>query len=253
MKIEGCKAIVVGGASGMALATVKILHEGGAKVAIMDLESSKGAEISAEMGIPFTSCNILDYDAMEADLRATAEKLGGLNAIVTTAGGGIAMRTISKKGPHPMSDFTKVIDLSLNATFNISRIAADIMKEEEPNEGGERGVIVNTASIAAFEGQIGQVAYAAAKAAVAGMCLPLARDLGNFGIRVNAIAPSLFSTGATQAIPEEMVAVLTKDCAFPKRMGQPEEYAMLAKSIIENPMLNGNTIRLDAGIRFAPK
>lgn len=253
MKIEGLKAVVVGGASGMALATVKLLHQGGANVAIMDLENSKGADIAAEMGIHFQTCNILDYDQLEADLRATAAILGGLNAVVTTAGGGIAMRTLTKKGPHPMSDFSRVIDLSLNATFNICRIAADIMKEEQPNEGGERGVLINTASIAAFEGQIGQVAYAAAKAGVAGMMLPMARDLGGLGIRVMAIAPSLFATGATEAIPEEMVGVLTKDCAFPKRMGQPEEYAMLAKSIIENPMLNGSTIRLDAGIRFAPK
>lgn len=253
MQIQGQKAIVVGGASGMALATVKLLHENGAKVAIMDLASSKGAQIAEEMGIVFQSCNILDYTSLEADLRATAAKLGGLNVIVTTAGGGIAMRTLTKNGPHPMEDFTKVINLSLNATFNIARIAADIMKDEEPNEGGERGVIINTASIAAFEGQIGQVAYAAAKAGVAGMMLPMARDLGNLGIRVMAIAPSLFATGATEAIPEEMVGMLTKDCAFPKRMGLPQEYALLAKGIIENPMLNGNTIRLDAGIRFAPK
>jgi NAD(P)-dependent dehydrogenase (short-subunit alcohol dehydrogenase family) len=253
MQIQGQKAIVVGGASGMALATVKLLHENGAKVAIMDLASSKGAEIAADLGIVFQPCNILDYDAMAADLRATAAQLGGLNIIVTPAGGGIAMRTLTKNGPHPMADFAKVINLSLNATFNIASVAADIMKDEEPNAGGERGVIINTASIAAFEGQIGQVAYAAAKAGVAGMMLPMARDLGNFGIRVMAIAPSLFATGATEAIPEEMVAVLTKDCAFPKRMGQPDEYALLAKSIIENPMLNGSTIRLDAGIRFAPK
>jgi NAD(P)-dependent dehydrogenase (short-subunit alcohol dehydrogenase family) len=253
MKLEGAKAIVVGGASGMALATVELLHANGAKVAIMDLPTSKGAEIAAAIGISFRGCNILDYEQMEKDLRETASGLGGLNVIVTTAGGGIAMRTLTRKGPHPMSDFTRVVDLSLNATFNISRIAADIMKDEEPNEGGERGVIINTASIAAFEGQIGQVAYSAAKAGVAAMALTMARDLGNLGIRVMAIAPSLFATGATEAIPPEMADVLTKDAAFPKRMGQPIEYAMLARSIIENPMLNGNTIRLDAGVRFGPK
>jgi NAD(P)-dependent dehydrogenase (short-subunit alcohol dehydrogenase family) len=253
MKLEGTKAIVVGGASGMALATVELLHESGARVAIMDLPSSRGAEIAGEMGISFCECNILDYEQMEKDLRETAAGLGGLNAIVTTAGGGIAKRTLSRSGPHPMEDFTRVVDLSLNATFNISRIAADIMQQEEPNEVGERGVIINTASIAAFEGQIGQAAYSAAKAGVAALSLTMARDLGNLGIRVMAIAPSLFATGATEAIPPEMAEALTKDAAFPRRMGLPIEYAMLAKSIIENPMLNGNTIRLDAGIRFSPK
>ncbi|BFM08228.1 SDR family NAD(P)-dependent oxidoreductase [Halioxenophilus aromaticivorans] len=253
MHIQNKKAIVIGGASGMALATVKLLHDSGAKVAIMDLASSNGEAIAAEMGIAFQACDILDYEGLEKSLRAIAEQLGGLNIVVTTAGGGIAMRTLTKKGPHDMASFTKVLDLSLTATFNICRIAADIMKDEQPDAMGERGVLVNTASIAAFEGQIGQVAYAAAKAGVAGMILPMARDLGSLGIRVMAIAPSLFATGATQAIPEEMVGVLTKDCAFPKRMGLPEEYAMLAKSIVENPMLNGQTIRLDAGIRFGPK
>jgi len=253
MKLAGKKAIVVGGASGMALATVKLLHESGVKVAILDLPTSKGAEIAAEMGIPFHECNILDYAQTEKALRDTAAKLGGLNVVVTTAGGGIAMRTLTKEGPHPMADFTKVIDLNLNAAFNICRIGADIIKDEEPDEHGERGVLINTASIAAFEGQIGQIAYTAAKAGVAGMSLTMARDLGTLGIRVMAIAPSLFSTGMTQGIPDEFAKVLTKDAAFPRRMGLPEEYAMLAKAIIENPMLNGNTIRLDAGIRFAPK
>lgn len=253
MKLEGKKAIVIGGASGMALATVKLLHESGAKVAIMDLASSQGAEIAAEMGIPFTACDILDYAGTEKGIRDTAKQLGGLNITVTTAGGGIALRTLTKNGPHPMEDFARIVDLDLNATFNISRIAADIMKDEQADDNGERGVIINTASIAAYEGQIGQVAYAAAKAGVAGMTLPMARDLGTMGIRVMAIAPSLFATGATKIVPEEMVAVLTKDCAFPKRMGYPEEYAMLAKSIVENTMLNGSVIRIDAGVRFAPK
>lgn len=237
----------------MALGTVELLQQHGAQVAIMDLASSRGGEVAAALGIPFIACDILDYEQTEQALREAAAQLGGLNVVVTTAGGGIARRTLSKSGPHPMADFTKVIDLSLNATFNISRIAAELMQAEQPNDGGERGVIINTASIAAFEGQIGQVAYSAAKAGVAGMTLTMARDLGSLGIRVMAIAPSLFATGATQGIPDEMVAELTRDAAFPKRMGQPREYALLAKAIIENPMLNGNTIRLDAGIRFGPK
>lgn len=237
----------------MALATVRLLVELGARVSILDLASSNGAERSEELGVEFHQCNVLDYTHTETVLRHAAELMGGLNICVTTAGGGIAKRTLTRSGPHPMEDFTKVIDLSLNATFNISRIAADIMQNEEPNEQGERGVIINTASIAAYEGQIGQAAYSAAKAGVTGMTLTMARDLGNVGIRVMAIAPSLFSTGATEGIPDEMATALTKDAAFPKRMGQPDEYALLAKGIVENPMLNGSTIRLDAGIRFAPK
>ena len=209
--------------------------------------------MAAGLGIPFAACNILDYEQTEQVLRDTSAKLGGLNIVVTTAGGGIAKRTLSKSGPHPMADFSRVIDLSLNATFNISRIAADIMRAEQANEDGERGVIINTASIAAFEGQIGQVAYSAAKAGVSGMTLTMARDLGSLGIRVMTIAPSLFATGITKGIPAEMASDLTRDAAFPKRMGQPHEYALLARSIIENPMLNGTTIRLDAGIRFTPK
>ena len=253
MDIKNSKAIVVGGASGMALATVELLVKQGARVAILDLETSNGAELAAGLGIPFAACNILDYEQTEQVLRDTSAKLGGLNIVVTTAGGGIAKRTLSKSGPHPMADFSRVIDLSLNATFNISRIAADIMQAEQADEGGERGVIINTASIAAFEGQIGQVAYSAAKAGVSGMTLTMARDLGSLGIRVMTIAPSLFATGITKGIPAEMASDLTRDAAFPKRMGQPHEYALLARSIIENPMLNGTTIRLDAGIRFTPK
>ena len=163
------------------------------------------------------------------------------------------MRTLTRKGPHPLDAFRRVVDLNLISTFNIARLAADRMSRNEPDENGERGVILNTASIAAFEGQIGQVAYTAAKAGIAGMCLTMARDLGSVGIRVMAIAPSLFATGITQLIPEEMAAQLTRDAAFPKRMGKPEEYARLAQAIFETPMLNGSTIRLDGGQRFAPK
>jgi len=253
MDIVGKRAIVIGGASGMALATTELLHKSGAIVAIMDLEKSDGYKIATKMGIPFAACDILDYDDIEVKLRSTAKVLGGLNIVVTTAGGGIAKRTISRSGPHSMSDFTKVVSLSLNATFNICRIAADIIKDEIPDENGERGVLINTASIAAYEGQIGQVAYAAAKAGVVGMTLPMARDLGSLGIRVMAIAPSLFSTGATKDVSSEMATALTANCAFPKRMGLPHEYSLLARSIIENPMLNGSCIRLDAGVRFGPK
>jgi NAD(P)-dependent dehydrogenase (short-subunit alcohol dehydrogenase family) len=175
-----------------------------------------------------------------------------LHIAINTAGGGIAKRTLTKDGPHPLDDFRKVIELNLIATFNLNRLQASHMSANEP-EDGERGVIIDTASIAAFEGQIGQVAYTAAKAGIAGMMLTMARDLGSLGIRSVAIAPSLFSTGLTEGIPDEFAEMLTKDAAFPKRMGRPEEYARLALAIVETPMLNGSTIRLDAGQHFAPK
>ena len=190
--------------------------------------------------------------AAEEALNTAAEKLGGLHVTVTTAGGGIGKRTISKTGPHDLESFRQTIDLNLIATFNISRIAAHLMSQNEP-EDEERGVIINTASIAAFEGQIGQVAYTAAKAGIAGMCLTMARDLGSLGIRVLAIAPSLFATGLTKGIPDEFANALTKDAAFPKRLGRPEEYAKLVAAIVDNAMLNGQCLRLDAGQRFAPK
>ena len=173
--------------------------------------------------------------------------------MVNTAGGGVSVRTISKDGPMPLETFQQVVNLNLVATFNIARLAAWSMSTNEPNDDGERGVIVNTASIAAFEGQIGQVSYTAAKAGIAGMSLTMARDLGSLGIRVNTIAPSLFATGLTAGIPKDFEDKLTADAAFPKRMGRPDEYARLAVAIIENPMLNGGTIRLDGGQHFAPK
>jgi NAD(P)-dependent dehydrogenase (short-subunit alcohol dehydrogenase family) len=172
---------------------------------------------------------------------------------VNTAGIGLAKRMITKDGPHPLDEFRHVIDVSLVATFNLNRLQAWNMRDNDPDEDGERGVIINTASVAAFEGQIGQVAYAAAKAGVAGMMLPMARDLGSFGIRAVSIAPSLFETGMTAGVTDEMVADLTRDNAYPRRMGRPDEYARLAVAIVENPMLNGGTIRLDAGVRFAPR
>jgi NAD(P)-dependent dehydrogenase (short-subunit alcohol dehydrogenase family) len=171
---------------------------------------------------------------------------------VNTAGGGIAKKMISSSGPHSLDEFRRVIELNLIGTFNLNRLQAWLMRDNEP-EDGERVVIVNTASIAAFEGQIGQVAYAAAKAGITGMMLTMARDLGSYGIRVNAIAPSLFSTGLTAGIPDDFAEKLTKDAAFPKRMGRPEEYARVAIAMIETPMLNGVALRLDGGQRFAPK
>jgi NAD(P)-dependent dehydrogenase (short-subunit alcohol dehydrogenase family) len=252
LEIKGKKAVVVGGASGMARATAELLAERGATVAVLDLPTSAGAEVAASLGGTFHPIDITDDAGAESAIDEAVGALGGLHIAVNTAGGGTVRRTLSKDGPHPIDEFRRVIELNLVATFNLNRLQAAQMAENEP-EDGERGVIINTASIAAFEGQIGQVAYAAAKAGIAGMALTMARDLGGLGIRALAIAPSLFSTGITQGIPDDFAATLTKDAAFPKRMGRPDEYAKLAVAIVENPMLNGSTIRLDAGQRFAPK
>jgi NAD(P)-dependent dehydrogenase (short-subunit alcohol dehydrogenase family) len=253
MEISGRAAVVVGGASGMAKATAEMLVREGAQVSILDLPTSRGAEVAKDLGGSFHACDVTDFEGTEAALSAACDELGALHFVCNTAGGGIARRTLSKEGPHPLDEFRRVVDLNLVSTFNIARLAAARMSQNEPDENGERGVIVHTASIAAFEGQIGQVAYSAAKAGVAGMSLTMARDLGSLGIRVMAIAPSLFATGITQRIPEEMAAQLTRDAAFPRRMGKPEEYARLAQAIFETPMLNGGTIRLDGGQRFAPR
>ena len=239
----------------MARATAERIVGGGGTVAILDLASSAGADVASELGggTTFHPCDVTDFDGMAGVLDGAADALGGLDAVVNTAGGGVAKRTLSKDGPHPLDDFRRVIDLNLISSFNINRLAAARMADNEPNDDGERGVMINTASIAAFEGQIGQVAYTAAKAGIAGMCLTMARDLGSLGIRVNAIAPSLFATGITEGIPDDFADALTRDAAFPRRLGKPDEYARLAVAIIENPMLNGGCIRLDAGQRFAPK
>jgi NAD(P)-dependent dehydrogenase (short-subunit alcohol dehydrogenase family) len=252
VEIKGKKAVIVGGASGMAKAAAELLRQKGADVAILDLPQSAGAQVAKELDGSFHEVDVLDDDQVETAMAAAVDALGGLHIAVNTAGGGIGMRTLSKEGPHPIADFRRTIELNLIGTFNLNRLQAFHMSTNEP-EDGERGVIIDTASIAAYEGQIGQVAYTAAKAGIAGMTLTMARDLGSLGIRVLAIAPSLFSTGLTEGIPDEFAAALTKDAAFPKRMGRPEEYGRLAVAIVENPMLNGSCIRLDAGQRFAPK
>jgi len=196
----------------------------------------------------------MDHAGMEKVSGEPVEALGSVQFSVNTAGGGVAKRTLSKSGEmHPLEDFQRIIELNLIASFNINRIMAKHMSGNEPNADGERGVMINTASIAAFEGQIGQVSYTAAKAGIAGMTLTMARDLGSVGIRVMTIAPSLFDTGLTRGIPEAGAQQLTKDAAFPRRMGRPEEYAIMAIAIFESAMMNGSTVRVDAGQRFAPR
>jgi len=246
-------AVIVGGGSGMGRATAEQLTAQGSTVAIVDLPNGRGPETAEALGASFHPCDVTDEQGVEAALNAVVEAHGSLHIAVNTAGGGYSKRTISKNGPLPLAEFRQIVELNLIATFNLNRLQAWHMSKNEPDENGERGVIINTSSIAAFEGQIGQVAYTAAKAGIAGMSLTMARDLGSLGIRVMAIAPSLFATGLLEGAPEEIVKELTKDAAFPRRPGQPIEFAWLAESIIKNPMLNGQTIRLDGGQRFAPK
>lgn len=254
MEIKGSNAIMVGGASGMCRATAEKFAERGGKVAILDLERSEGASVAESLGGIFLPCNVMDHAGMEKVIGEAVAKLGSVQFMVNTAGGATAKRTLSRDGEmHSLEDFQRIIELNLIASFNINRITAKHMSGNEPNADGERGVMINTASIAAFEGQIGQVAYTAAKAGIAGMTLTMARDLGGIGVRVMTIAPSLFDTGLTRGIPEAGAAQLTKDAAFPRRMGRPEEYAVMAIAIFESAMMNGSTIRVDAGQRFAPR
>jgi NAD(P)-dependent dehydrogenase (short-subunit alcohol dehydrogenase family) len=254
MEIQGKNAIVVGGASGMALASVKELMSKGAGAAILDLPTSNGEAVAKELGITFHPCNVMDAEETEKALNDAYDALGSVHIAINTAGGGIAKKTLGKEGPHDLESFRGVVELNLIGTFNLNRLQAELMSRNDiEQEGDERGVIINTASIAAFEGQIGQVAYTAAKAGIAGMSLTMARDLGRYGIRVVTIAPSLFATGLTAGIPDEAERSLTQHAAYPKRMGRPEEYALLARGIVENNMLNGTTIRLDGGQRFTPK
>ena len=252
MEINGKKVVVIGGASGFGRASAELLASKGANVAVLDREGTDGKDVASAIGGTFLPVDVTDYAGTGDTLAAAVNELGGLHVVLTTAGGGVAEKTFGKNGPHSLETFQSTINLNLIASFNISRLAAEHMSKNEP-EDEERGVIINTASIAAFEGQIGQVAYTAAKAGIAGMCLTMARDLGPLGIRALAIAPSLFATGLTKGIPDEFATMLTKDAAFPKRLGRPEEFAKLVYAIVDNPMLNGQCIRLDAGQRFAPK
>ncbi len=238
----------------MCRATMEKFVEKGGKVAILDLESSAGAEVAEAVGGTFYPCNVMDFDGMATVIDDAVSNLGGVEFMVNTAGGGVAQRTVKKDGSrHSLDDFRRIIDLNLIASFNINTLIAEYMVKNQPNEDGERGVMLNTASIAAFGGQIGQVAYTAAKGGIAAMTLTMARDLGTHGIRCMTIAPSLLDTGLTAGIPDEGALQLTKDAAFPKRMGRPHEYATMAIAIFECPMMNGSTMRVDAGQRFAPR
>jgi NAD(P)-dependent dehydrogenase (short-subunit alcohol dehydrogenase family) len=253
MDVKGLAAIVTGGASGLGGATASALAAKGAKVAIFDRNAELGEKKAKELGGIFCNVDVGDAASAEAGVKAVVEKLGTPRVAVNCAGIGRAGRTISKTGPMPLQDFDIVIKINLIGTFNIIRLVAAEMAKGEPLAGGERGVIINTASVAAFDGQIGQAAYSASKGGVVGMTLPIARDLSSMGVRVCTIAPGLFNTPMMASLPEEAKKSLGAMVPFPPRLGDPAEYAQLAMAIVENPMLNGETIRLDGAIRLAPK
>ncbi|MCE3556241.1 3-hydroxyacyl-CoA dehydrogenase [Pseudonocardia sp. RS11V-5] len=253
MDITGQVALVTGGASGLGLATAETLLDAGASVVIVDLPSSQGAEIAEKLGdkVAFVAADVTDEAQVTAALDKAAE-LGTLRVAVNCAGIGNAIKTVGKQGAFPLDAFTKVVTVNLIGTFNVIRLAAERMVQNEPVDG-ERGVIINTASVAAFEGQIGQAAYSASKGGVVGMTLPIARDLASAQVRVNTIAPGLFETPLLGGLPEEAKESLGKQVPHPARLGKPSEYGLLAAHIVANPMLNGEVIRLDGAIRMAPR
>jgi NAD(P)-dependent dehydrogenase (short-subunit alcohol dehydrogenase family) len=256
MRIEGSNAFVTGGASGLGEATVRALVARGARVAIYDLPRSKGAELEKELGpaARFLAGDVSDEAQVGEALDAAIAAFGPLRGVVNCAGIGSATRTVGKNNePFPLGVFERTIRVNLIGTFNVIRLAAAHMVGNDPDANGERGAIVNTASIAAFEGQIGQAAYAASKGGVVGMTLPIARDLARHGIRVCTIAPGLFETPLLLSLPEPAREALGRSIPFPPRLGAPPEYAALACHILENPMLNGETIRLDGALRMAPQ
>ncbi|AKE88032.1 MULTISPECIES: 3-hydroxyacyl-CoA dehydrogenase [Rhodococcus] len=253
MIVNDSVAVVTGGASGLGLATVKALLADGAQVVIIDLPSSNGETVAKELGdrVRFAAADVTD-EAAVVEALDLAESLGPLRVAVNCAGIGNAIKTVSKKGAFPLADFTKIINVNLVGTFNVIRLAAERIAKTEPIDG-ERGVIINTASVAAFDGQIGQAAYSASKGGVVGMTLPIARDLASLLIRVVTIAPGLFKTPLLGSLPEEAQASLGQQVPHPARLGDPSEYGALAAHIVSNPMLNGEVIRLDGAIRMAPR
>jgi NAD(P)-dependent dehydrogenase (short-subunit alcohol dehydrogenase family) len=253
MDISGSGALVVGGASGLGEATARRLAEAGAVLTIADVNAEKGQAVADELGATFAQVDVREEEQVQAAVDQAAGADDGLRIAITCAGTGWAQKIANSNGPHPLQPFEIIIAINLIGTFNVLRLASAAMIGNEPNADGERGVLVNTASVAAFDGQIGQVAYSASKGGVVGMTLPVARDLAQYGIRVNTIAPGLFDTQLLAALPEEARESLGKTIPFPPRLGRPSEYAQLAEQIVVNPMLNGETIRLDGAIRMAPR
>lgn len=255
MEIQNCVAIVTGGASGLGEACVRNLVTNGAKVSIFDFAEERARKICSELGDAMLFCNtdVTDEKTVKTAVDQTTDSFGKIDLAINCAGVGTPAKVIGKEGPMSMDQFNKVLQINLVGTMHVIRLAAEKMLKNTPNEDGERGVIINTASIAAFEGQIGQAAYSASKAGVVGMTLPIAREFADYGIRVVTIAPGIFETPMLAGLPEKARAALYKMVPFPSRLGKPSEFALLVKQIIENPMLNACTIRLDAALRMAGK
>ena len=252
MDIQGKVFIVSGGASGLGEGSARMLAAAGAKVVVADLQADKGEALAREIGGAFVRCDV----TQEADGQAAVAKaleLGPLFGLINCAGIAIGAKTVGKDGPHPLASFAKVISINLIGSFNMIRLAADAMAKNKPEPTGERGVLISTASVAAFDGQIGQAAYSASKGGIAGMTLPIARDLARSGIRNMTIAPGIFGTPMLFGMPQEVQDALAASVPFPSRLGKPEDYAKLVHQIITNDMLNGEVIRLDGAIRMAPK
>lgn len=252
MEINGNVFLITGGASGLGAGTARMLADNGGIVVLADLNDEAGTRLASELGGQFVHCDVTQEADGQAAV-AAARALGPLRGLVNCAGIAIGTKTVGKDGPHPLAQFAKVININLIGTFNMIRLAAEAMSQGEPNAGGERGVIVNTASVAAYDGQIGQAAYAASKGGIVSLTLPVARDLCRSGIRVMTIAPGIFETPMLLGMPQEVQDALGKMVPFPPRLGKPAEYAMLVKQILTNPMLNGEVIRLDGAIRMQPK
>ncbi|MBN7763745.1 SDR family NAD(P)-dependent oxidoreductase [Nitratireductor aquibiodomus] len=253
MNPSGVVALVSGGGSGLGEATARALAARGARVAIADIGMERAEDVAADLHGIAVKCDVRSEEDVQEAIRTATEKLGAPRILVNCAGIAIAMKTVGKDGPHPLDLYRRVIEINLLGTFNMIRLFAAQAQELEPLDGGERGVIVNTASVAAFDGQVGQVAYSASKGGVVGMTLPIARDLSRSGIRVCTIAPGIFKTPMMAGLPEDAQASLGQQVPFPPRLGEPSEYAALACHIVENQMLNGETIRLDGAIRMAPR
>jgi 3-hydroxyacyl-CoA dehydrogenase/3-hydroxy-2-methylbutyryl-CoA dehydrogenase len=255
MEIAGCVAAVTGGASGLGEACVRYLTDRGAKAAIFDVNAERGEQIAGELGdsVIFANTDVVDENSVKAAIDKTIGAFGAIHVAINCAGTGQAIKVLSKKGPYPLDSFSFIIRLNLIGTFNVIRLVAEKMVQNEPNADGEKGVFINTASAAATEGQIGQAAYSASKAGVVGMTLPIAREFADYGLRVVTVAPGLFETPLLMGLPDHVREALSQSVPFPRRLGKPSEFALLAGQIIENPMLNGNTIRLDGAIRMAAR
>jgi NAD(P)-dependent dehydrogenase (short-subunit alcohol dehydrogenase family) len=253
MDIRGHAAIVTGGASGLGAATARMLAEAGAKVAIFDVNAKAAAEVAIDIdGIAIT-CDVTDGAATEKAVASAAADHGIARIVVSCAGVGPAKRIVGRDGPMPLAEFARVVEINLIGTFNVMRLAAAAMQNVEPLQDGERGIIVCTASVASYEGQIGQAAYAASKGGVVALVMPAAREFAQFGIRVNAVAPGIFSTPMLHALPEQAQQSLAASVPFPKLLGQPPQYAALVRHMIENRYLNGEVVRLDGALRMAPR